>query len=214
MQILEQQGFLIRIHGGAKLKRSLQSEPDMAGKAFENVQQKMEIAKYTATLVEKEDVIYLDAGSSTLAMIPYLDNNLQLTVVTNGVMHASELADRNIKTILIGGELKNTTKAIIGIGTIKELLKYRFNKVFLGINGISSKYGYTTPDPDEAELKITAGQQGEQRFVLADSSKFGQVSFVRVAKLNWATIITNKLPHVIFNKYNSLTEIREVPVIV
>lgn len=62
-------------------------------------------------------------------MIPYL-NKPKLTVVTNGVMHASLLADQNVRTILVGGELKNTTKAIIGVKAVSSLTQLRFNKAF------------------------------------------------------------------------------------
>ena len=207
---LEKQGLLLRVHGGAKAKHSLQQEPDMTGKSLKNILQKKSIAKYAAALIQKEDVIYLDAGTSTLAMIPFLNEKLQLTVVTNGVMHASALADRNIRTILIGGELKNTTKAIVGIDAIRGLSRYRFNKVFLGMNGVHLKYGYTTPDPSEAAVKTTASQQGSETFVLADDSKFGQVSFVKVADLAAAAVITNKLHHSVFNEYSKQTTIQEV----
>ncbi|AUJ31143.1 MAG: DeoR/GlpR family DNA-binding transcription regulator [Liquorilactobacillus nagelii] len=210
LQLLEQRGALLRVHGGAKVKHSLQQEPDMTGKSLENIQQKKLIAKQAAELIKREDVIYLDAGTSTLAMIQYLNADNHLTVVTNGVVHASVLADRNIRTILIGGELKNTTKAIVGVQTVRELLKYRFDKVFLGMNGIHVKYGFTTPDPDEAAVKTTASQQGNQTFILADDSKFSQVSFVKVADLAAATIITNKLPRSVFNEYNAQTNIQEV----
>ena len=87
LQLLEEKGLLIRVHGGAKIKHSLQRELDMSGKASKNTAQKEAIAQAAAKLVEAEDVIYLDAGTTTLAMIPYL-NKPELTVVTNGVMHA------------------------------------------------------------------------------------------------------------------------------
>ncbi|KRM84472.1 DeoR/GlpR family DNA-binding transcription regulator [Liquorilactobacillus vini] len=210
LQRLENQGVLIRIHGGAKLKNSLQQEPDMVRKVSKNIEQKKMIAKYAAGLIQSEDVIYLDAGTSTLAMIPFLAANMHLTVVTNGVLHASVLADQGIRTILIGGELKNTTKAIVGIETVKSLMKYRFNKVFLGMNGVHLKYGYTTPDPDEASVKTVASQQGDQTFVLVDDSKFGQISFVKVGDLAIAKIITNQLTPKIFNQYSGQTIIQEV----
>ena len=103
LQLLEEKGLLVRVHGGAKIKHSLQRELDMSGKASKNTTQKETIAKAAAKLVEAEDVIYLDAGTTTLAMIPYL-NKPELIVVTNGVMHASLLADQNVRTILVGGE--------------------------------------------------------------------------------------------------------------
>lgn len=210
LQLLEEQGLLVRVHGGAKIKYSLQRELDMTGKASRNTQEKAAIATAAQAHVQAEDVIYLDAGTSTLALISLLDPSLQLTVVTNGVMHASLLADRGIRTILVGGELKNTTKAIVGVEAVEALKKYRFNKAFLGINGIHPKYGYTTPDPDEAAVKAVAIEQSEQVYVLADSSKFDAVSFVKVAEIGQATIITSKLPQRIAGQYSNQTTIQEV----
>lgn len=208
LQLLEEKGLLVRVHGGAKIKHSLQRELDMSGKASKNTTQKETIAKAAAKLVEAEDVIYLDAGTTTLAMIPYL-NKPELTVVTNGVMHASLLADQNVRTILVGGELKNTTKAIIGVKAVSSLTQFRFNKAFLGINGIHPRYGFTTPDPDEAAVKTAALEQSEECFVLADPSKFDNVSFVKVAELSQATIITSSLSRPVRARYYEQTTIQE-----
>ncbi|KRL05757.1 DeoR/GlpR family DNA-binding transcription regulator [Liquorilactobacillus oeni] len=210
LQVLEERGMLLRFHGGAKLKHSLQQELDMSGKFSKNTQQKNEIAKLAATSVQDGDVIYLDAGTSTLAMIGFLHAGKNLVVVTNGVMHASALADQNIRTILVGGELKNTTKAIIGVETVKQLQQYRFDKVFLGMNGVHLQYGYTTPDPDEAAVKKTAIIQGERAYILVDDSKFDQISFVKVAEIADAVIITNKLSRSVFDQYSKQTKIQEV----
>lgn len=208
LQLLEEKGLLVRVHGGAKIKHSLQRELDMSGKASKNTTQKEAIAKAAAKLVEAEDVIYLDAGTTTLAMIPHL-NKPELTVVTNGVMHASLLADQNVRTILVGGELKNTTKAIIGVKAVSSLIQFRFNKAFLGINGIHPRYGFTTPDPDEAAVKTAALEQSEECFVLADPSKFDNVSFVKVAELSQATIITSSLSQPVRARYYEQTTIQE-----
>ncbi|KRL98466.1 DeoR/GlpR family DNA-binding transcription regulator [Liquorilactobacillus satsumensis] len=212
LQVLEEKGLLLRFHGGAKLKHSLQQELDMSGKFSKNTQQKSGIAKLAASLVQDGDVIYLDAGTSTLAMISFLHAGKNLVVVTNGVMHASALADQNIRTILVGGELKNTTKAIIGVETVKKLQQYRFDKVFLGMNGVHLQYGYTTPDPDEAAVKQTAIAQGERAYVLVDESKFDQISFVKVAEIADAAIITNKLPRQVLDQYSNQTNIQEVSI--
>ena len=65
LQLLEEKGLLVRVHGGAKIKHSLQRELDMSGKTSKNTTQKETIAKAAAKLVEAEDVIYLDAGTTT-----------------------------------------------------------------------------------------------------------------------------------------------------
>lgn len=210
LQVLEDQGRLVRIHGGAKVKQSLQRELDMVGKSTQNISDKQEIAQYVASLIQDDDVLYLDAGTTTLALIPFLKQKHRLTVVTNGVEHAACLADLNIRTFLLGGQLKNTTKAIVGVEAVRNLANFRFNKAFLGINGIHEKYGLTTPDPEEAEVKRTAIDRSEQSYVLADASKFNCVSFTKVAATNVVTIITNQLPDNIKSHFGSNTKIQEV----
>ncbi|GBG95746.1 DeoR family transcriptional regulator [Ligilactobacillus salitolerans] len=209
LQILEEQGSLIRIHGGAKAKHALQRELDMLGKASQNVSAKDQLAQLAATRIADEDVLFLDAGTSTLALVPYLRPDQHLTVVTNAVPHASQLADQGVRTILLGGMLKNTTKAIIGVKAVRDLQHYRFNKVFLGINGVHDEFGLTTPDPDEAAVKQAALSQAEEAFVLADKSKFDSVSFVKVADLAEVTLITTGLSHPVFEKYSRQTNILE-----
>ena len=116
----------------------------------------------------------------------------------------------SIRTFLLGGRLKNTTKAIIGVEAANDLKRFRFNKAFLGINGVHEKYGLTTPDPDEAEIKRTALERSEKGYVIADKSKFGYVSFVKVADVTDATIITSTLPASVAKQYSSQATIQEV----
>ncbi|ETA74677.1 DeoR family transcriptional regulator [Ligilactobacillus equi DSM 15833 = JCM 10991] len=210
LQLLEEQGLLTRVHGGAKLKYSLQQELDVVGKSVQNTSEKAALAKYVATLIQENDVLYLDAGTTTLNVVDYLRPGMKVTVVTNGVSHASKLADRGIQTIVLGGRLKDNTKAVVGSQALAALSSYRFNKAIIGINGIHPQYGLTTPDPDEAALKRLAIEQSEQTFVLADASKFSAVSFVQIANLDQVEIVTGKLPAHIRRQYNNQTSIQEV----
>ncbi len=123
-------------------------------------------------------------------MIPYIKDR-PITVVTNGIQQAAALKDSDIITYLIGGRIKKATNALIGSQAIENLTHYRFDKCFLGMNGIHLEWGYSTPDPEEAILKRSAMDLAKESFVLADSSKFGETLFSKVADLNQATIITN-----------------------
>ncbi len=210
LQALEERGLLERVHGGAKINYALQNEPDMFGKASQHPNAKQAIGKQAATHVNAEDVIFLDAGTSTLAMVDYLPINQGITVVTNGILHASALAERHIQTILVGGKLKATTKAIVGVDAISQLSKLRFNKAFLGINGVHPIDGYTTPDPDEAAIKEYAMAKAQHSFVLADSSKLNEVSFVQVAPLNAATLIVEHASAKLLHPFMKETTVEEV----
>ncbi|MBY7144623.1 DeoR/GlpR transcriptional regulator [Virgibacillus sp. NKC19-3] len=190
---LEETGDLKRIHGGAKRIYQLDEELPTSEKSFKNIQEKQIIGKRATSLIQENDVIFMDAGTTTLAMVPYLQGK-SITVVTNGIQHASLLAEQQIETFLIGGKIKHSTKAIIGSVSLNELKNYRFNRVFLGMNGIDPEFGCTTPDPEEAALKQRAHEQAAVTYLLADQSKWNKVSFAKVCDMEEVTIITNNIP--------------------
>lgn len=209
LQLMEEAGLLVRVHGGAKRVATLQTELAVSEKSNQSVAEKGSLAKLAVSCLTPQDVIFLDAGTSTLAMIPHLKPIANLTVVTNGVNHASLLADYDIRCFLIGGQLKNVTKAVVGADSVAALQQYRFNKVFLGTNGIHLHYGFTTPDPDEAAIKRTAIAQAEMAIILADHTKFDQVTFTKFGHLAQATIVTDHLTQRQLDQYQQQTDILE-----
>lgn len=209
LTVLEEEKFLKRIHGGAaRLKGKLQ-EPSMNEKSSKNLHEKRQIAKFAASLIEEGDSVYLDAGSTVKEMIPFLPAK-DIVVVTNGLMHLPELMDRNIETYVIGGYAKPKTNAVIGRGAVASLEQYRFDKCFLGVNGIHPHSGFTTPDQEEAMIKSKAIFLSRETYVLADESKFSEITFAKIADLQEAAIITNSLDEDTKGQYTSKTTIKVV----
>lgn len=208
LTLLEAHGRLVRVHGGAKMKRRASDEASMEDKTVKNTQDKEIIGRAAADLVEDHDVIYLDAGSTTYAMIPYLADK-KITVVTNGVPHAALLTDHKIDTVLLGGKIKQKTKAIIGTVAEKQLDAFHFSKAFMGMNGVDPHYGFTTPDIEEASVKQKAIHQSNEPYVLADPSKFGEVSFVKVADIDDCAVITS-VSTKLSRRIQELTKVIEV----
>ena len=97
-----------------------------------------------------------------------------------------------IKTVVLGGEIKGQTGAIVGVEAINFISKYRFDKCFLGTNGISLDTGFTTPEVNEAYLKKKAIELSEESFVLADKRKFNRVSNINFSSFKECKIITSK----------------------
>ncbi len=91
LSTLEERGFLKRVHGGASKLSNSRQEPDMLEKSSKNLQDKLKIAEEAASLLEEGDCIYLDAGTTTLHMIDFIDHTKDIVVVTNGVMHIDAL---------------------------------------------------------------------------------------------------------------------------
>ena len=206
---LEDMFILKRVHGGAELVKKRGIEPTISEKSTSRLAEKESIAKIAAGVVEDGDCIYLDAGTTTLAMIPFILNR-PITVVTNGIMQATALQESDIITYLIGGRIKKSTNALIGSQAINNISNYRFDKCFLGMNGIHPDWGFSTPDPEEAILKRSAIDLSKEAFVLADYSKFDETSFARVAELNQATIITAGIDSSKLAKYKKNTTIKVV----
>lgn len=194
LNTLDSEGLLKKIHGGAIAIGESTSKHDYKVNVRQslNVDEKYEIAKYAASLIEEGDVIYLDAGTTTELIIEYIDAK-NITVVTNGIVHAKKLLERGFKTFILGGEVKAITEAIIGNTTVEELKKYNFSKGFFGVNGVSNQSGYTTPDVNEAMVKAQAIKMCRQSYVLADQSKLEKVSFITFGAITDSILITTKI---------------------
>lgn len=158
--------------------------------------------------IHDNEIIYLDAGSTTLKLIPLLKDK-KITVVTNAVHHAAKLVDLGIHTIILGGSLKLSTKAIIGATSMEQLQRYRFNKVFIGMNAVHPEFGLTTPDSEEAALKSLAISQGGQTYVLADHTKLNQVSFIKVHSIEKVTLLTDHCSSELLEQFQQITTIKE-----
>lgn len=205
---LDRQGKLRRVHGGAARISNpvITGEYDIQTKSGIHTDLKKRIAQYAATLIDRDDFVYIDAGTTTLMMIPYI-NAPGAVFVTNGFSHAKALIQRGYTVHITGGRLKLSTEAIVGHDAVRSIEKYNFTKCFMGTNGIDEKRGFSTPDIDEALIKEAAMAHSYISYVLADSSKFRNVSSVTFAKLSTACIITDHIPE---EHYKKLTVIEEV----
>lgn len=204
---LNRQGLLIKVHGGATAVKSVLSrEEEVITKAKKHQSEKRKIGEYAASLINKEDMVYLDAGTTTEMIIDFL-KEYDVIYVTNGITHARKLMNAGFKVHLIGGEIKAVTEAVVGEEALEQLDKYNFTKGFFGTNGIDEVRGFTTPDMKEAAIKRKAMEQCQQRYILTDQSKFDQISTFKFADLKKATIITDHLKN---NKLREITIIEEV----
>lgn len=206
---LDRQGRLNKVHGGATLPNGqfLADEPTMAAKESLAVSQKQSIAEAAAALITAEDFVYVDAGTSTLAMVRALSGPaLEAHYVTNGIAHARLLAQKSCHVCLPGGLLRPRTEAIIGAAAVTALQQFNFTKAFMGANGVAMDAGFTTPDPEEAAVKAAAIRRARQIWFLTDDSKFGRIYPAVISALRDAAILTNRCPD---PKYGQLTLVKE-----
>lgn len=208
LNTLHEMGRLCKVHGGATaLTGAIAAvEEDVTTRATLHVEEKEAVGCYAASLIEHDDFVYLDAGTTTERLIEHLGST-RACFVTNGISHARHLARKGLKTYLLGGQFKPATEAIVGTQALAGLRQYNFTKCFMGTNGISLEAGFTTPDAEEAVLKTEAMSRAYLSFVLADYSKFGVVAPVTFSTLDKACILTDRL---LDERYRSLTVVKVV----
>jgi len=154
-----------------------------------NLEEKIHIGKKAASLIHDGDFVYLDAGSTTIQLIAFIEAK-HVVFVTNGINIAQELMKYQQEVHILGGQIKPITAAVIGQEAILSLENYYFDKVFLGTNGISD-LGFSTPDMKEGLLKKKAIERGRKVFVLSDQSKLGKTTSFVFAKLSEAELVSN-----------------------
>lgn len=210
---LNNSGRLIKVHGGAIAIESnfTAMDNDVASRQNLNIDEKKLIARYAASFIQKNDFVYLDAGTTIECMIPFLnkENSIDKSVifVTNSISIANQVSKAGYRVYLVGGELKFSTEAIVGIEAIQHLSRYNFTKGFFGTNGISENLGFTTPDVNEAMVKRAAIARCHNAFILADSTKFNQISPITFAEFEDVQIITTTLVDSKYKKFNNILEV-------
>ena len=206
---LDKAGLLKKVHGGATSLKDIKIntfDEVIENRQKLNMEEKLQIAKYAASLINDNDFVYLDAGTTSELMIDFI-NNTKAIFVTNGIVHARKLMKKKCTTYILGGEVKLLTEAIIGVETVNALKKYNFTKGFFGANGIDIERGFTTPDLREAMVKEEALNRCKNRYILSDKSKFDQISSITFGQIRNANIITTTLEDKRYKKY---TEVKEV----
>ena len=210
LNTLDANGQLVKVHGGAILKNTVYStiDDEVVHRKEQNREAKDKIARYAAGLITAEDFVYIDAGTTTERMIDYIANR-QAVFVTNAIGHAKKLAEHGCKVYILGGEFKAVTEAIVGEEAVFTLDKYNFTKGFWGANGVSRQRGFSTPELKEAMVKKKSMENCKERFVLADESKFNQISSVTFAPFEGATVITIGLSLPAYKKCKNVIDVKQ-----
>ena len=184
LRTLEQRGELQRVHGGAvRVDEGTKRELLFHEKATLRADEKERIAEAALGLIENGDSVYLDGGSTVLALARKLGSRRELTVVTNSLMAAAELMESGHKLILLGGEFRPLSRTLVGPLTSPIGEALHIGKAFFGTIGLTAS-GVSTTDPGEAFTKKLILGRAEQAILLADSGKFGRTSLVEAGKLD------------------------------
>lgn len=193
LEELERRGEARRVHGGAvSVGKPRYEEPYFDDKTAIARNEKQRIARRAVELVGARDTIYLDGGSTVLELARLLGAHTGVTVVTNSLRAASELAGSGPRLILIGGELRRLSQTMVGPLTRFMLEELHIDKAFMGTIGISLAEGLTTTDPGEAYTKELVMHRAREVVLLADHNKVGTVTFARAGQLaDVGTLVTD-----------------------
>jgi DeoR family fructose operon transcriptional repressor len=182
-------GRLRRVHGGAVAVDGRLDEPQFDVKAMAAAAQKARIAARAVELLAPDDTVYLDSGSTVLAAARLLHGWDRLTVVTNSLPVANELLGRGPRVILVGGELRERSRAVVGPLTRRLLEDIHVDRALIGTFALSLEDGMTTTDPGEAFTKELVLGRAREVILLADSGKIGTRSLIHAGRLEAVDVL-------------------------
>lgn len=212
---LEKEGLLKRVHGGAVQIRIQRYDPQFQEQIAMDVEEKREIARKAVGFVEKNDVIFIDSGSTTLFFFEELSKNppVTLTVVTNSLYIINAVAQSSrMNLVVIGGTFQHNTMNFLDFEINPFLDRYNVNKAFVGINGLDET-GYYASNILEAETKKLICNACDEIYVLASSSKHFRRSLVIIQE--WTgreKIVTATLNEDKERKFGDLSSRKQVVV--
>ncbi|MGA8101524.1 MAG: transcriptional repressor AgaR [Candidatus Acidiferrales bacterium] len=177
LEYLHHEGHLERTHGGALPNATsvLQDSP-LREKERQNRPEKIRIAGAAVKKIRPGQVIILDSGTTTTAVARACRNTKNLTIITNAMNIAGELAGSSVEVILTGGVLRQNSFSLVGPLAEESLRKLSADLLFLGVDGFDVRYGLTTPNLLEARVNRVMTESAKRTIVVCDSSKFGRRS--------------------------------------
>lgn len=192
LTILEKQGTIQKVYGGAKIKDSSFSEPTMESRMVNRLLQKEAIGKKCCEFINDGDCIFIDSGSTTYHIAKYLTNKKHLTIITNSIPVVNELMNSDFEIIIIGGKLRHNERSVVTYDYIFNFSQLNIQKSFICVGGITAEKGISDFNMQEAVTRKIIIEQSKEVFVAADSSKFDRnvtISIAGLDKINY--IITD-----------------------
>jgi DeoR family glycerol-3-phosphate regulon repressor len=179
LKLLEERGRLRRIHGGAMPVLPQRDRP-LPEREHIGADEKAVVAQLTLAMLERNSTVFLDTGTTTLALARALGGLAALTVVTNSLDIASTMSRFGQHGVQVaGGTLRANDNALVGYDTLEFVRKYSFDVAVMGIAAIDAERGFMDFEDDEAELRRVLARQARLRLVVAHHGKFGVQARIR-----------------------------------
>jgi DeoR/GlpR family transcriptional regulator of sugar metabolism len=193
LQVLESDGAIDRVHGGARIAEGSSVEVAFQERAKRNLVAKRAIARAAYAVLVPHATIFLDAGTTVLQLARLIRlNPLPLRIFTNGLAVAQEFLNvPNLNVAVIGGQLRSENVSLVGPEAEAMLDTVWFDQLFLGVSAVAGDGAIYSVDSAEASLNRHMLSRSAQAHLLTDSSKFGATATYRVAALDNAHVITD-----------------------
>ena len=187
LEDLEKKGLLSRVHGGAVSSYKPYYSMNLNQRLETNQRAKVAIAEKVAALIQPNDTVMLNAGTTTLLVFRKFPADYNLSIVTNSISIALEAAGNpNYSVILVGGSVNTKYQFTYGNDAVRQLKKYHADKLILSVDGISAEQGFSTYYNQEATVDMAMLEQSDCCIIAADHSKFGHSAFAKISDLSVA----------------------------
>lgn len=179
---LVEDGIVAKVYGGvSSLSRSANS---FKKRIVENEAEKKQIAKKAAEMIEDQDMIYIDSGTTTCHLVQFIDPNHRVTIITNSLDVLNQSVHYpNCKVLLLGNTFKRPTRSFVNVRDWPFFERLNINKSFMSAAGISLERGVTNSDVYEYTIKQQILQKSLKNHLLVDSSKFNKAALVTFAQI-------------------------------
>nr|WP_320146981.1 DeoR/GlpR family DNA-binding transcription regulator [uncultured Anaeromusa sp.] len=183
LTLLEKQGLIQKVYGGARLAEPLTNEPTLANRMVSHLDEKEAIGKRCSDFIHDGDCIFIDSGSTTYQIAKNLSQKKNLTVLTNSLFVINELLHTDFELIIIGGRIRHDERSVVTYDYIFNFSELNIQKTFLCAGGITLEKGVSDFNMSEAVTRKKIIERSNEIFVAADSSKFNRDVTVSIASL-------------------------------
>lgn len=185
LDYLQTKGLLHRSHGGAlPIHPGALFDPPIQEKEKSHHTEKDRIGQAAANMVQEGQCVMLDSGTTTTAVANALKKFSQLTVITNALNIAAELAATDFEVILTGGSLRKNSFSLVGAIAEEMLAEIHADILFLGVDGFDMEIGLTTPNLQESRVNRAMVGAATKVVAVCDSTKFNRRSLSRIASVS------------------------------
>jgi DeoR family transcriptional regulator of aga operon/DeoR family fructose operon transcriptional repressor len=200
---LERDGFVRRTYGGAIAHAVRSVEVGFNARMLQHSVEKRLIGREAARLAGDARVLFLGTGTTAEQFARYLVPRPDLTVITASLSIASLLGTRHMKTVVVGGTVRQDELSCVGPLAIDGVRRYNTELAVVGAGGISARRGITELEDAETEVFRAALEQTDRAMVIADGSKFGAVAMSTVTPIG-------RIHTIVTDTSASPTEVREI----